>query len=296
MRTTQTRKRSRPNIPITRYAKRRRYQRRYRRAGKTSSLSTRSLGASNAFAFRGRKLRKGAWRRHILADTLSNTHFRSINAGLTTLTTPAAVTDCNATRISVLSTSSPFWKSISAINQGLQGSDLSGTGVVTIPTWGVVGNTDPNRIVIRGGRFWITANCQSNDDPCNVRIQLAFAKQNALSVAGAASNTLISWFNTVDALTPKPLSWTYQQQADYDEFMYKPILDKTYRLRPGDDITIVKKIKPMVIDTAVFLKGGGWFPYWLVYCSQSATNIAGTPVVGFVTGSNMSFSVTQENT
>jgi len=278
--------------------KRRKFFRRFRnnrRRGfgrsRASSYTTRSLTASNAFRFRGKKLSKTAWRRHLIKDTLTEAHYRSIQTRLTTVLTPPAITDCQSTVISALDSGNPFWKRNPAINQGLQVPEIIG-GVFTVPTWGVIGQDHPETIVIRGGRYWITANCQVNNDPCNVRVQLVFAKQQGFAAGGAAGNTLTAWLTLINAQNPKPLSWTYQQQPDYDQYFYPPVLDKVVRLLPGEDMTIVKAIKPMKLDCASFLLEGGWFPYWFVYASQSATNVAGDPVVGFTTGTNLSFAVT----
>lgn len=301
MRTIQKRKRS--NGPYAGF-KRRRFVRRFRGRSRRNafSLTTRSQGASTAFKFRGRKLSKRSWRRHIYRDTIADQHYRSITASLLLLTTPQPVTDVAvafipaipATTIPAINDPLPFWKVNATINQPMQPVDLI-SGVSSWPNWAAPANPDPKGLVIRGGRYYITANCQSTNDPCNIRIQLAFAKQNFNSAGGASGNTLSAWFTSINAITPKPLTWTYNQQPDYQAYFYPPILDRVVRLLPGEDVSIVKSIKPTRIDPAVMRLGGGWYPYWFVYASQSAGNIAGNPQVGFVTGYNLSFSCTQDS-
>lgn len=299
MRTTQKRKRSNG---AWRMSKRRRFvRRRFKRKGRsTTSYTTRSTGTSEAFKFRARKLSKRAYRSHLYKQTLVDPHFKSINSSLNTFNTPAAVTDV-ATLVTpcfpVTATSAglAFWKVDDAIHQNVQYWTIDSTTLAPVlPNWAALGAEDPYMCIIRGGRYYININCQINNDPINVRVQLAFAKTSARTPTGNNGNTLTDWLNIIGAISPKPLTWTYQTQADYEEYFHPPILDRVVRLLPGEDVSIVKKIKPTKIVCDQHRDQGGWYPYWFIYGSQSATNVAGVSVVGCVTGYNISFSVTSQ--
>lgn len=273
-------------------------RKRFRRKGrKTSSYSTRSTGASGAFTHRGRKLSKRSWRNALWRQTLVRPHYKSINASLTTFNTPVAITDVTAGMLPCLPVGGTksdlaFWKVNTSINQNVQFYQIETAGT-SLSNWAGLGNDDPVECIIRGGRYYININCNSTNDPVNVRVQLAFSKTSRRTPGGTTGNTQESWVGTVDSFSPKPLTWTYDTQPDYSEYFHPPVLDRVFRLLPGEDMSIVKSIKPVRIHCHQHRDQGGWYPYWFVYCSQSATNVAGVATVGFVTGYNLSFSVVE---
>jgi len=290
MRTHQKRKRSSGPLGFVkrrRLIRKRRFQRRNRPGFSTIS---RSLNANTAFKPRARKLKKSVWRRMLWRDTLQQAHYRSIFARTAALVTPNDIINLNWTPLECLVSSAPeFWKTAG-------GTQDPSFGVV--PQWANANGVgppvgfDPIGLVIRGGRLWCTLAC-TDGDSLTVRMQLVFAKQQSRDTTDAAvSNTLQAYINALTAAGSRPKSWDITTQPDYEEYFYKPVIDKTVQLQQGQTITTYYKLKPTKIDVAVFQRAGGWFPYWIVYAAQDMNVVGAGATTALTFGHNLSFAVT----
>lgn len=272
--------------------KRRRFVRR-RRFGTSRALgfNSRSLRASNIFAPRARKLRKRALRRLLWRETLTSEHYKSISSdNSAVLNTPTNTGQINWIRRDALNhtAGNEFWKTAG----GCQDPSF---GVVT--NWMAApgaGIFDPVRAVIRGGRLWISLANPDPVDTVQVRVQLAFIRQQQRNAAdGAASNTYVDWENAIIAGGSRPFGWQIFEVPDASEYIYRPVLDKTFDLKASDDVFIAWKIKPVKLDCRQFQNGGGsWFPMWFIYAGQRINNTVGAVTMNVLHGHNLSFAVT----
>lgn len=265
--------------------------RRRRRKGKRSSnasYTSRQLNASNGFKMQARKVSKSAWRRKLWNATDMMQHFRSIFLFTNNPATPAGVTGINLNLISAFSEvdATTFWKSAAGAQDPSFGQR---------PTWmnpPGAGVPEPINIVIRGGRIWATVANPSTTDTINVRIQLAFPKQQLMNTTDTATGTTIDpYITAIVGGNPRPWSWDMQSAPDYQEYFYAPVMDKTFDLKPGDDAMFMHKVKVNKIDTAAFKRGAGYFPWWIIYTGQRVDTTAGAQAVTLQTGHNISFAV-----
>lgn len=259
-RTIHTRRPSRPTMKRRRGPMRRR--RFVKRRRSVFTTNTRSLNPTNAFRMRARKLRKSAYRSMLWRSSLLDTHYRSIRTLTAALPTVASNTQwaVGAFPCFDLTNGNEFWKNAG----GLEDNNWA-TGV----PWQVTPGPDPESITLRGGRIWMSVTAQGGSDDVNIRarVQLIFLKAALRSNDDSTtSNTASSWLTTVTA-APHAHGWSLQDAPDYANYFYRPVLDKTFLLRPGSDCQdIYFKLKPTKIDTGDFKRAGGpWFPIWVVY-------------------------------
>lgn len=215
-------------------------------------------------------------------------HFRSIFNFTPSIVTPAGITGLNLHVISAFSEvdATTIWKTAGGAQDPSFGQR---------PTWmnaPGAGVPEPINIVIRGGRLWLTIANPSTTDTINVRVQLAFPKQQLMNTTDTATGTTIDpYFTSIILGNPRPWSWDFQGAPDYSEYLYPPVLDKTFDLRAGDDLMLMHKLKVNKIDTAAFKRGAGYFPYWIVYAGQRVDTTAGAQTLSAQNGHNLSFAV-----
>ena len=98
-------------------------------------------------------------------------------------------------------------------------------------------------LVIRGGRLFVIIANPGLTDTIRVRVQLCFAKQQQKnSTDTVISNTFQDWAVTVTT-GPRPISWSIVDAPDYSEYLYPPVMDKSIDLKPGDDTTMIHKLR-----------------------------------------------------
>lgn len=290
-RTNQKRKRS--DGPF-RSAKRRRFSKRgrVRRRRRTTSYSSRQLNASNGFAFKNKVIRGRRWRNILWKDTLMETHYRSIGSVHFTnlIATPTGISSINMAATSMMdqTPASAFWK----VAGGLQDPNYGGP-----PGFGLAPSAttpEPIGIVVRGGRLWVTVANPSATDTINVRVQLAYPKQQLRNQDdNADSNVVGTYLSAVVSGNPRPISWSIQAAPDYSSFFYPPFLDKTMDLKPGDDLMLMHRIRIKKVDIGQFIRGGGnFFPMIFIYAGQRVDTTAGAQAVNVTLGHNISFVVT----
>lgn len=274
-----------------------------RRRRSVFSQSSRQLNSSNPFAFRSKKLSKKAYRRALYNATRFKTHYRTVFAATDTQPTPNNVTFITATAYAALSTLSlsEFWHSTTG---GLQDPSFG-----EVPSWaGATDANDPLTIILRGGRLWMTCSLGLGTvDTCKIRVQLVFAKQGSRNVTDtAASNTVGipgaagGWLGTTGINvngagfttgTTRPIGWDISQAPDFEEYFYKPVVDRSMDLKAGDAVTVYWKVKPVKIDVGPFKDGACYAPYWFVYLGQDNNSNAALENVVTTLGHNMSFAV-----
>lgn len=300
MRITQKRKRS--SYGSNRATKRRRFKRTYRRRrGRVNIVaSSRQGGSRNPFQIRKKRTRKSTLRKELYRQTQFKTHYKTVNVTSNSVVTPNNVTQQQGFIQSVFDSSAgnEFWHSAGGLQDPSFGEvpSFAGAGIAN----------DPVTCILRGGRMWmsitnpqITADVTSGQpeiqDNVQVRVQLIWPKQVARNFDDTVtSNTFQSWigggalaWNTA----ARPIGLSLQDMPDYNEYLYPPVLDKSFLLQPGDTYQLYHKILPTKIDCGVFKDGGGWFPYWNVTVHQVANVLAGGVTCTLQTGFNMSFSV-----
>jgi len=290
-------KRKRSSMPSWGGKKRRttrykRYGNKGRRTGRrTLAYSSRSTVPANAFKPQGRKLSTRRWRNVLWRDTLAMQHYRTVLSNAITAVTPAGIITQNINFTNALdqAANNEFWK----IGGGMQDSGLS-----FIPLWAqplAAGIPELVNLVIRGGRLFVIIANPGLTDTIRVRVQLCFAKQQQKnSTDTVISNTFQDWAVTVTT-GPRPISWSIVDAPDYSEYLYPPVMDKSIDLKPGDDATMIHKLRVKKIDCDQFRRGAGWFPYWFISSSQTVDNTGGGQPFNVIIGHNMSFAVTDSN-
>lgn len=250
------------------------------------SQNTRSLRPTNAFAFRGRKLRKRAFRSLLWRTTILDPHFRSIFASSAAFGTPFGANSRtleNGNFITALpvANNNEFWR---------KAGGLEDVNWASAPPWAVPAGGQPASVVIRGGRLWCSFSLFSDIvDNVRVRVQLCFIKSQLSNNAGNLnSNTALEWIQGVLG-SPHRIGWNVMDAPDAAQYIYRPIMDRTFILKSQDQQELYWKIKPVKVDTASFLRGTGWFPVWFVYVSSGGGDEV-QDAVQFQYGHNLSFS------
>lgn len=279
--------------------KRRRTTRYVRRGNRgrrgTLSVTSRNFNPHSPFKIRGRRISKRAWRRSLYLSTRHANHYRSIAATSLGMNTAISGGLADTSLQSMMAqpcfsvvNGNEFWK----IAGGLQDTNFG-----ISPVWSGVGVNPPGSIIIRGGRIWISVTDPSgSSDPVKIRVQLVFAKQQQRNFGDTApSNTFNDWLLSAGAINfnngLRPVGWDITCAPDWEQYFYKPVMDKSFEVRPIEGVTHYWKIKPVKIDTGSFQVGAGWFPWWLVYLNEvtQSDNVAETMRV--VIGHNISFAV-----
>jgi len=266
-----------------RFTKRRKITRRSKRRRSTQATTTRALNGYNAFTIRAKKLRKSAYRSRLYNHTMFHTHYRSINANAVAVATANSQNSQLCNFFGCLNTTAgfEFWKGAG----GLQDANWA------VATPWASGTTNPETIIIRGGRLWMSINNRnSNAEIARVRVQLLFIKGSLRDLADSnISNTVAQYLNGV-LPGVKPIGWNLQAVADYSNYFYPPVLDKTFDLRVDEGAELFYKLKPAKIDTGSFMRAGGtWFPLWLVYTSTLYNANEGEDPIFIQYGHNLSF-------
>lgn len=235
-------------------------------------------------------------------ETRYKTHYRSILSVFDTTATPNNTTSLipYVSNIFTQVAGAEFWHTAG----GLQDPSFG-----EIPSFAGAGITnDPVTIIMRGGRIWITTSLGLGAvDTVKVRVQIAFPKaqlrtyddagnNNTLGIPGAANGWLgtaaINVNGPAYALgTPRPSGWDLTCAPDYNQYFYKPILDKAFDLKAGDDYTVYWKVKPVKIDVGPFKDGQGWFPYVFIYPEQQNNSNGAAETIAIKIGFNVSFAV-----
>jgi len=266
-----------------RFTKRRKIARRSKRRRSSQTTTTRALNGYNAFTIRAKKLRKSAYRSRLYNYTMFHTHYRSIGANAVQVSTANSNNqqDCNFFGALNSTAGFEFWKGAG----GLQDANWA----ITVP-W-ASGTTNPETIIIRGGRLWLSLNNRnSSAEVARVRVQLIFIKGSLRDLNDTTTSSTAGLY--LNSVLPgnKPIGWNLQAVADYSNYFYPPVLDKTFDLRVDEGAEVFYKLKPAKIDTGSFQRAGGtWFPLWLIYSSTLYNaNVVEDPI--FVQyGHNLSF-------
>jgi len=282
-------------------AKRRRLVTRNRRRSSVITQTTRQLRGSNPFAFRGRKLSRKAYRIALFNATRFKTHFRSVFASSDALGTPNNVVDCSPYAVRALTGAATleFWRTAG----GLQDPSFG-----EVPAWATLATADPITIILRGGRLFLTTSLPLGSvDAVKVRVQLIFCRQQRRNVGDTAFSTTIGepgvaggWLGTTGinlngpgygAGAVRPLGWDIMQAPDAAQYLFRPVLDRSFDLKAGDSMSTFWKIKPYKMDVGIFKDDGGYAPMWFVYVTQDNNSNALSETVTVVAGHNLAFSV-----
>lgn len=256
-----------------------------RRRRYTTASTARQLNPTNPFRPTARKLRKSRWRRALWNYTLPFQHYRSIISGSSNLSAPIGTTSQGFATFDALSSTvdTEFWKAAG----GLISPQIN----FNPPVWSTAGAAPPPYIVIRGGRLWCTVSQGiTAANLVRARVQLVFLKGQLRNDSDtAASNTYASWFSAITTTVQASANRSVFDMPDAEEYLYKPVIDKTYDFHNNDSFTVFWKIKPVKIDTGLFTKGAGWFPQWFVYVYQLNDSDATAETVTVNAGFNISF-------
>lgn len=287
------RKRTNGFRPRRRFNLRRRFpvrRGRFKRRG-TTSTNSRSLRPSSVFAGRGRKIRPRTWRSILYKYTQPFQHYKSIYAVTGSLTTP------NTTTTQSVANKDGFSSAVNEAFWQTGGGCISPQINYNPPAWTLNDVAPPPTIIIRGGRIWCQISSPpTSTEPFRIRVQLVFLKNNTRNDADtASSNTWESWVTTIGSTLTATINRTIYDMPDAQQYLYKPILDKTFDMHQSETITHYWKVKPTKVDTGAFGKGSKWFPMWWVYAYQLNNTNAATEIVTINTGHDISFSVMEGN-
>lgn len=211
------------------------------------------------------------------------TKYKSAVATITSLTTPTGVTTKTVTSLFALNNAAgaEFYR----VGGGLQDINFGVT-----PNLGV----DLSTVIVRGGILHIQVSCPTlANDPVVVTVELRRARQQSRNAADAAtSNTLPDYTAAVQAAA-KPLTWTYDDAPDRQEYLSKAYLSKTMVLAQGQMMAVQHKLKIEKWDTADFERGGkAWI--WIVTAHQVVDAAVVGETVQIVTGHDLSFTASSD--
>lgn len=143
----------------------------------------------------------------------------------------------------------------------------------------------PNKIFVRGGMIECTVGypavgldagtgaLAAQADDINICVQLIYVKQqrrNYTDANNVAPNA--EWTTTTLALWPRARSARLQDEPDYEQYYWQPVLERSMNLKVGDSMTLTHKIHPRRIDADQFNKGFGFFPRWVVYMTNNTND------------------------
>lgn len=194
-----------------------------RRMRRKSSAYTSQSGVGGRFGFRSRRLRPRQWRSILWRDTLSQTHFRSNNSGLNTITNTAAA---NAYQSAVFA----------ALRIGGNQFFTTGGGMV-LPdppaATAFIGN-----ITVRGGILGMrVSNVQATVTAQNVRVYL-IKTSKAFNAVSFPANPLIGWDPSM--------------QADFQMNIGRVVLMREALLENGNCLDVKFRLRPFKIDRDLY--------------------------------------------
>jgi len=229
--------------------------------GKSSAYSTLSTGASK-FGFKTKKTSNRAFRNALWKDTLYKAHYRSIGGVLNTFDTPAnAVLERSVVYNAIDNgTNTTFWLTTG----GAQ--DVDGA---TVPFF-------ESDITLRGGVCGVhISNVDATaNDICSLKVYFGITP-NLPSTGG---------FNS----TTRPIGWDPSCFPEFKQYVMKVVLQEwNIELKPGERVTLKRRLGVKKIDKAVWLNSGNRF-YWAVVAGNSDSNNAAS--ITFTTFFNVSFS------
>jgi len=193
-----------------------------RRTADFTSLNTRGT----SIGFRGRKVSRRAFKKHLWDSTLFKSHYRSVRAiagDVVTQTNDVASTIFGLNMYKF--DANPFWTSTG-------GAVTVDTGV-TLPTF--IGD-----IILRGGVYTATfANTSAND----VKLNLYYTT--------TVPDPVITIVPTTSAI-----SWDPSVTPDFNSQVGKPWMNKTVLLEGGNSYSISHRFKIQKIDQTTYIVEG----------------------------------------
>ena len=237
----------------------RKFKPRFRRRGKTSSITARTLSGTNT-AYRSRRIGGRRYRSMLWNSTLMRSHFRSVFDVATTLDTPIGETTANYTRVTAFPSVAPW-----LIGGGLQ-----------IIDFGSPAPTFSSDIIVRGGMIRCVMTNESNTDAMRVKAYLVWANNDP-------NLTTIPGSGTVSTM------WDPSLIPDFKEFG-KIITSREALLLPGSNpLEIYHRLRIQKIDQDVFVDRGGSQFYWYIQvCRLASFNLITLPRCKIVTSHNIS--------
>jgi len=236
----------------TRYSRRRRFN----RSRKSTSFTTQS-GRGNTFGFRSRRVGGRRWKSILWRDTISQQHWRSLNAGSGTVTTGAVTTGGGIALMNALDAGgAAFW-----ITAG--GAQPNNTGSA-VPLF-------RGDITLRGGLIGLKLNNTVAANAISAKVYLiqSFARGNVLIFPGTAA---IGWDPSI---VP-----SFRQN-------FRILRQWTFLIEVEGVAECKYKVPIMKIDKEEWSSDVGRRFFWLVHASsQDATNHS----LNLITYFNVSFS------
>jgi len=235
---------------------RRTYKRKSMRAKKTADFTSLATRATNT-GFRGRKVTRRAFKKHLWDSTLFKPHYRSLITTSSTSTTPLNDVQCNIFGLNMYRhTVDPFWTALG----GAIPIDVG----VPIPTF--TGN-----IILRGGVYSVTVVNQSTND---LRVNLF------MTTSVARPNT---------ALVPANFgsSWDPSCTAGFSAQMAKVYMTKSVIIEGGNSWNFSRRFNIQKIDLDTYANEG-----LTPFVFLSVTNVGSIVANAFriVRSYNLSFS------
>lgn len=269
VRTTQTRKRSRP-YGLYRAVKRRRFMRRRRYGRRTSTFTTQS-GRGNAAVslFRKRRFSARRYQRRLYRQTEFMPHYRSVRGFGVPHTTAGAINDA-ASNVFVEEPLQPlgadFWTA-------------AGGAVSTDTTLPIFNN---NSIVIRGGNVWLTI---QNTDPDTVGSGFAGSSLRVKFWFGYTADRPVNIVAQFPSLQDN--GWDPSLLGDFADNYGKIYYQTEVLLSPGQAFEFKRKLRASKIEYTTF-KAQGNQPFFMYQVFPLDTGALGTFAVK--AGYNLSFS------
>lgn len=171
---------------------------------------------------------------------------------------------------------------------GLQPITFQDVNPIAVPT------LTPKTIFLRGGMItWNFTARPDNSDCILCRVQLVYMKGQQRNITDTGAGDARLWLDRmVTNFGTLPIGMTVEDMADFDQYFYRPVLDKEVLLRPGESMKLNHRLRAKRIDADAFTRGAGTFPVWFTYRSQQSVGIVdNAEVVNMTWGHNISFTV-----
>lgn len=285
-------KRKRVYAPYRRSIKRKGYRRKWRRGGKrTTTITSRQLSGTTGL-FKYKKLtprRKKQFQRTLWNASNIKQKFKADQSFTTHVV--SSLISVNGSGMAVAEAfdrSNPFWTA---------GGGLRAVNFADPP---VLPSLNPNTVFVRGGIIECTVGLNQNPsqelvdyDSQEMVIQLVYPKQQQRNYTNTNDVApRVEWLSVTGGLWPRSRMSLLQDEADYDEYFYQPVLTKTMTLRPGDSISVQHKLRPKRVDADQWTRGfGASFPIWILYNRPNSSSESVAPTFDFTRSYRVAFTV-----
>lgn len=233
------------------------FKRANRRGGRKTADFTGFNTRGTSIGFRGRKVSRSAFKKHLWDSTLFKSHYRSVRTTAGDVTSPANDVTCTITGLNMYKhDANPFWVAA--------GGGVSVDTGIALPLF--IGD-----VILRGGVYTATfANTTAND----MQLKLWF------------STTVPDPVITI-VPTNTALSWDPSMTPDFNSQVAKSWMQKTVIIEGGNSYSISHRFKIQKVDQTTYIVEGLTPIIWM---SLSNLGHSTASVLRVVRSYNLSFS------